>query len=276
MTRKLEYLVFDADNHMYEATDAFTKYLPPEYEGVIKYVEVNGRTKIAIKNKISDYIPNPTFNKVAPPGRAGARVQAQEPRRRRPRPTRSSSSSRRRSTSRRRTRSSSPRPASMLMDEQGIDRAHDVADAGEPARGAPHRRSRRHPRRRPRAQPVDARAVDVQLRGPDLPHARSSRCRSSTRRSRSSSGSVERGAKAILIRPAPVPGFNGRRRSFALPEFDPFWEKVVRGRHRRRHARLRQRLPALHERVGGPRRRVPAVQHEAVRLRPRCSTPSTA
>jgi predicted TIM-barrel fold metal-dependent hydrolase len=37
---------------------------------------------------------------------------------------------------------------------------------------------------------------------------------------------VERGAKAILIRPAPVPGFMGTR-SFALPEFDPFWEKVV-------------------------------------------------
>ena len=68
MTRKLDYLVFDADNHMYEATDAFTKYLPDEYSGLIKYVEVNGRTKIAIKNKISDYIPNPTFNKVAPPG----------------------------------------------------------------------------------------------------------------------------------------------------------------------------------------------------------------
>ncbi|HEY3673489.1 MAG TPA: amidohydrolase, partial [Acidimicrobiia bacterium] len=68
MTRRLDYLVFDADNHMYEATDAFTKYLPPGFENVIKYVEVNGRTKIAIKNRISDYIPNPTFNKVAPPG----------------------------------------------------------------------------------------------------------------------------------------------------------------------------------------------------------------
>ena len=62
---------------------------------------------------------------------------------------------------------------------------------------------------------------------------------------------VERGAKAILIRPAPVPDFNGRRRSFALPEFDPFWKKVVQeadvvvG-----HARLRQRLPALRQRVG--------------------------
>jgi predicted TIM-barrel fold metal-dependent hydrolase len=37
---------------------------------------------------------------------------------------------------------------------------------------------------------------------------------------------VERGAKVVLIRPAPVPGFQGTR-SFALPEFDPFWEKVV-------------------------------------------------
>ena len=37
---------------------------------------------------------------------------------------------------------------------------------------------------------------------------------------------VERGAKVVLIRPAPVPGFRGSR-SFGLPEFDPFWEKVV-------------------------------------------------
>ena len=37
---------------------------------------------------------------------------------------------------------------------------------------------------------------------------------------------VKRGARCILIRPAPVPGFRGPR-SFALPEFDPFWERVV-------------------------------------------------
>ena len=37
---------------------------------------------------------------------------------------------------------------------------------------------------------------------------------------------VEHGARAILIRPAPVPDYNGRRRSFALPEFDPFWQRV--------------------------------------------------
>src|SRR5688500_5588298 len=69
--RELPFSTFDADNHMYETQDAFTKFLAPEYEGVVKYVEVNGRTKLALKGKISDYIPNPTFNKVAVPGGAG-------------------------------------------------------------------------------------------------------------------------------------------------------------------------------------------------------------
>src|SRR5690606_24770812 len=63
--RELPYPTFDADNHMYENRDALTKFLPPEYEGLIKYVEVEGRTKLAIRDKISDYIPNPTFVKVA-------------------------------------------------------------------------------------------------------------------------------------------------------------------------------------------------------------------
>ena len=67
-SRMLDFPVFDADNHMYETTDAFTKYLPSEYAGLIKYVEVDGRTKIAVNNMISDYIPNPTFEVVAAPG----------------------------------------------------------------------------------------------------------------------------------------------------------------------------------------------------------------
>ena len=37
--RNLDFPVFDADNHMYENTDAFTKFLPPEYEGVVKYID---------------------------------------------------------------------------------------------------------------------------------------------------------------------------------------------------------------------------------------------
>ena len=37
---------------------------------------------------------------------------------------------------------------------------------------------------------------------------------------------ARRGARVILVRPAPVPGFMGPR-SPALPEFDPFWARVA-------------------------------------------------
>src|ERR1700739_4473882 len=67
-SRNLEYPVYDADNHLYETKDAFTRHLPAEYDGLIKYVEVEGRTKIAVRNVISDYIPNPTFEWLAAPG----------------------------------------------------------------------------------------------------------------------------------------------------------------------------------------------------------------
>ena len=66
--RRLPFETFDADNHLYENRDALTKFLPREYEGAIKYVEVAGRTKLAIRDHISEYIPNPTFARVAVPG----------------------------------------------------------------------------------------------------------------------------------------------------------------------------------------------------------------
>ena len=63
--RRLPYETFDADNHLYETTDAFTKFLPKKYQGVIRYVDVDGRTKLALRDKIIHYIPNPTFSRVA-------------------------------------------------------------------------------------------------------------------------------------------------------------------------------------------------------------------
>src|ERR1035437_4321571 len=67
-SRVLPYPLFDADNHLYETQESLTKYLPKQYESAIQYVQVNGRTKIAIRGQISDYIPNPTFEVVARPG----------------------------------------------------------------------------------------------------------------------------------------------------------------------------------------------------------------
>src|SRR5580698_1091743 len=75
----IDFPVFDADNHMYETTDAFTNFLPPEYSGLIKYVEVNGRTTMAVRNVISDSIPNATRNRVGRPAPSAALLKNGDP-----------------------------------------------------------------------------------------------------------------------------------------------------------------------------------------------------
>ena len=67
-TRALDVPVFDADNHLYETSESLTKFLPDRFRGVIDYVDVRGRTKIVVRGQISQYIPNPTFEVVARPG----------------------------------------------------------------------------------------------------------------------------------------------------------------------------------------------------------------
>src|ERR1700752_4194524 len=115
-SRVLDFPVFDADNHMYETTDAFTKFLPPEYEGLIKYVQVAGRTKIAVRNVISDYIPNPTFEVVAAPG-------AQEEYFKSGHPDGKSRVEIMGKPIRSRPAFMEPEPRLKLMDELGVDRA---------------------------------------------------------------------------------------------------------------------------------------------------------
>jgi predicted TIM-barrel fold metal-dependent hydrolase len=224
MTRKLDYLVFDADNHMYEATDAFTKYLPAEYSGVIKYVEVNGRTKIAIKNKISEYIPNPTFHKVAPPGaqelefklkNPDSMTKADQELALAPPPKYIESP----------PAYFEPEARIMLMDEQGIDRAMMWPTL---------------------ASLLEERLTDDPLATHAVIHALNQWMHEQwtfnfenrifptpiitlpiiDKAIAELEWVVERGAKAILVRPAPVPDFGDRRRSFALPEFDRFWKLV--------------------------------------------------
>ncbi|CAN5393012.1 amidohydrolase family protein [soil metagenome] len=68
MTAALPFPVYDADNHFYEPEDALFRHLPPKWKNDIRFVEVDGRKRLAIQSKISDYIPNPTFERVAAPG----------------------------------------------------------------------------------------------------------------------------------------------------------------------------------------------------------------
>jgi predicted TIM-barrel fold metal-dependent hydrolase len=224
MARKLGFPVFDADNHMYEATDAFTKYLPQEYAGLIKYVEINGRTKIAVKNTISEYIPNPTFNVVAPPG-----AQELEFKLKNPDSMTKADRDAKLEPPPRYIRSVpaffEPEARVVLMDELGIDRSmmwptlaslleERLADDPVATHVVVHAFNewmheqwtfnfddRIFP-----TPVITLPIVDKAIEELDWV--------------------LERGAKAILIRPAPVPDFGGRRRSFALPEFDPFWKRV--------------------------------------------------
>jgi len=210
--------VFDADNHLYETKDSFMQYLPDHCRGVIDYVDIRGRTKIVIKGQISEYIPNPTFEVVAAPG-------AQEEYYRKGNPDGKS----RREIFGAPVKSipawRNPEDRIKLMDEQGLDRTL--------------------------LFPTLASVLEERLREePELIHDVihsfnqwlyetwsfnfQDRIFSTPvitlpivdRAIEELEWCVERGAKCVLIRPAPVPGLRGPR-SFGLPEFDPFWKKVV-------------------------------------------------
>jgi predicted TIM-barrel fold metal-dependent hydrolase len=203
--RKLPYPVFDSDNHFYETRDSFTKFLPKEYEGYVKYVEVNNRTKLAIKDKISDYIPNPTFTRVAPPG---AWRNPDEHRRSIP------------STD----AFFDPEPRLALMKDMGIDRTlmwptlasvleERLADDSDAVHAIVHALNQWildhwtfNYSDAIFATPIIALNI-VEKAIEELEYL------------------VDNGARIFLMRVATVPGLRGRR-SFALPEFDPFWEKV--------------------------------------------------
>jgi predicted TIM-barrel fold metal-dependent hydrolase len=62
------YPVYDADNHIYESEESFLRHLPKEFANDFFYVERNGKKKLVINGYLSEYIPNPTFDRVAAPG----------------------------------------------------------------------------------------------------------------------------------------------------------------------------------------------------------------
>jgi predicted TIM-barrel fold metal-dependent hydrolase len=210
--------VFDADHHFYETRDALTRHLPKEYAGAIRYVEVDGRTKMAICGQISDYIPNPTFDVVAAPGTHNDFYRGHNPEGKTMRemvgtPIRAIDAYR------------EPAPRLELLDELGI-----YASLMFPTLASLLEERMRH--------------------DPDLTHAAIHALNEwmyetwqfdyqgrifatpvitlpiVERAIAELDWALERGARAILIRPAPVPGYRGSR-SMGLPEFDPFWQRVT-------------------------------------------------
>ena len=218
MARTCDFPVFDADNHLYETQDAFTRHLPDRYKNAVDYVQVNGRTKIVIKGTISDYIPNPTFDVVARPGAQEEYFRNGNPEGKSYReiigkPIKSLPGFR------------APEPRLALMDEFGVDRTlmfptlaslleERLRDDPDATHAVIHSLNEwlheewtfNYENRIFTTPVITLPVVDKAIE--ELEWV------------------VERGAKTVLIRPAPVPGYRGSR-SLAYPEFDPFWEKVV-------------------------------------------------
>ena len=216
-SRALPYPLFDCDNHLYETQDALTRYLPKQYAGAIQYVQVNGRTKIAIRGQISEYIPNPTFEVVARPGAMEDYFKHGNPEGKTRReifgePMRAIPAFR------------EPAPRLALMDELGVQRSlmfptlaslveERMRDDPELIHAVTHALNQwldeewsfNYQDRIFTVPVISLPIVDKAIEELDWV--------------------LERGARTILVRPAPVPGFRGPR-SFALPEFDPFWKVV--------------------------------------------------
>ena len=60
---------FDADNHYYEAEDAFTRHIDPAMaKRCMQWATVDGKQRLLVGGKINKFIPNPTFDPIARPG----------------------------------------------------------------------------------------------------------------------------------------------------------------------------------------------------------------
>jgi predicted TIM-barrel fold metal-dependent hydrolase len=65
----LDYLAFDADNHYYEALDAFTRHVDQKMQPrCVQWCEINGRKYHVVGGVVSHAVVNPTFDPVAKAG----------------------------------------------------------------------------------------------------------------------------------------------------------------------------------------------------------------
>jgi predicted TIM-barrel fold metal-dependent hydrolase len=66
---ELGYPAFDADNHYYEALDAFTRHLDPALgPRCVQWAEIDGRKYHVVGGRVSRAVTNPTFDPIAKAG----------------------------------------------------------------------------------------------------------------------------------------------------------------------------------------------------------------
>jgi hypothetical protein len=84
MTVQLPFKLFDCDNHYYEALDAFTRHIEPQYKKrAIQWAQLDGKQRLIVGGKVNRFIPNPTFDPVSKPGALDEYFRGPQPQRRR-------------------------------------------------------------------------------------------------------------------------------------------------------------------------------------------------
>ncbi|MEM1114053.1 MAG: amidohydrolase family protein [Pseudomonadota bacterium] len=70
---KLNYAAFDADNHYYEAPDAFTRHVPEKMQArCVQWATIDGRQHHLVGGKLARAVRNPTWNPISLPGSIAA------------------------------------------------------------------------------------------------------------------------------------------------------------------------------------------------------------
>jgi predicted TIM-barrel fold metal-dependent hydrolase len=215
--RSLGFPVFDADNHLYETEDAFTRHLPREHKNLFRFAQIGGRKKLVVRDRVSEFIPNPTFEVVAKPGAhkdfySGNNPEGKSLRELTGEPMRSVSAFR------------EPAARLKLLDEQGIQAAVMIPTLAslieERLKDDPYLtmvalRAFNDWLYDDWTYNYQDRIVTTPIINPcDLEPGIAELDRV-----------LDRGAKVVLMRPAPVAGPHGTRSPFT-EDFDPFWARV--------------------------------------------------
>jgi predicted TIM-barrel fold metal-dependent hydrolase len=64
----VDYGLYDADEHYYEAEDALTRHLPRQYRHAVRWADIEGRRTLLVNGKLVTVVPNPTYDPVGVPG----------------------------------------------------------------------------------------------------------------------------------------------------------------------------------------------------------------
>ena len=65
----VDFRFFDCDNHYYEAMDAFTRHIDPKLaKRAMQWVQVDGKARLMVGERVNRFIPNPTFDPISKPG----------------------------------------------------------------------------------------------------------------------------------------------------------------------------------------------------------------